>query len=242
MAKYSDGVTAEVGDIVKCVVPKSPIDGHWDLEGDCTYKVVRTSQSHIHVAGKVLYSNRFELIKRTGVNGVYASGEVPEAGDEVECLESHGIHNEGWQYVVHGFNIYGNVCTKDTDHGTAPKRFKLISRKEQPAVKHEQSPPLVVWPEEKKSVKFRNLESDELFVFDDGRTDQCVKQRKGAGFVVRFQQGNHFIDTGIVHLVADEFAPVRRLKMTVAPQFTVIVEQQKSELARLERIITKDTP
>lgn len=191
MATYADLNRAEVGDIVKCIRPEVP--GYHDLSGEATYKVNDVKCGHVTLAGfgpNTYCLQRFTLIKRTGaapapepelpkVNGVYASGEVPMVGDVVKALEPHGYVKAGNQYTVKGFNQSGNVVVDFSfGHGTGPLRFKLISRKEQPAVKHKQSPePLVKWPEE--SEELGSLKWGTLFVLVNEPHVPCVARSHG---------------------------------------------------------------
>ena len=165
MAKYSDSITeAEVGDIVKCVEPESPIDAKCDLSADCTYKVEQVAKEHVHVSGKVLYSYRFQLIKRTG------AAPSPEP--------------------------------------------------EQPAVTPEQSPPLVVWPEETPTI-YKDLNPGERFVF--ASSPQVVRMIIDGGNYVITDKSNdpYYNQIGYVSFAEADY-PVRRVKYVTAPQFTVI--------------------
>lgn len=103
-------------------------------------------------------------------------------------------------------------------------RFELISRApspepEQPAVTPEQSPPLVVWPEEKNPLAFENLEVNELFVFADAN-DSFVRQKIGDTTFVTFAFEPTNSPNGYHSTLPDR--AVRRLKMIQRPQFTVI--------------------
>lgn len=166
MAKYASGENAEIGDVVRCTIRGC------NCGDDDVVEAISGSNVLRHGTKDFFEAQTFELVSRAPspepeqakVNGVYASGEVPEVGDLVECIEEHGHHTVNSRFTVESFNCVGNIVSIGSGHGTAPRRFKLIHRKEQPAAKHEQSPPLVVWPEEPKVFDFLHVPKKSLFV------------------------------------------------------------------------------
>lgn len=134
MPKYADGITeAKIGDVVRCVYASGST-----LYCDEVYTITHLDGDLLKVTGQDIrdsfMAHRFELIRRQEetMNGKYASGEEPQVGDIVECIDSHGYHVKGEKYLAWRFNEMGNLVSLNSDHGTAPCRFKLIRRKEQP--------------------------------------------------------------------------------------------------------------
>lgn len=229
MAKYSDGVTeAMVGDVIEFLEPY--------VSRSLQDEVVHISDTGaVFVkdrANKGFSSSRMILVSRAPspepeqpkVNGVYASGEKPAVGDTVECVDGYdgsAVLRSGVRYEVDGVYCSTSVHLAGfkKENNFFSHRFKLISRKEQPKVNHEQSPPLVVWPEENKKLAFENLEINELFVFADSN-DSFVRQKIGdTSFVtIAFDPTN---SPNGYHSVLPDRA-VRRLMMVQRPQFTVI--------------------
>lgn len=85
-----------------------------------------------------------------------------------------------------------------------------------------QENPLVVWPEEQKQLTWLELEVGETFIFDiEPRQSQLICVRVHAGWRPwMYQNGKAYISPN--SLVSQEQNPVRRLKLTTPPQFTVI--------------------
>lgn len=154
-----------------------------------------------------------------------------EIGDIVKCVAQIGSMFKpllsDCSYKV--AQLYGDSVYLEypNEHGFLCSRFELIKRTgaapspepEQPKVNNEQSPKLVVWPEEKKQLAFENLEINELFVFADSN-DSFVRQKIGdTSFVtIAFDPTNS--PNGYHSTLSDR--AVRRLLMVQRPQFTVI--------------------
>lgn len=67
------------------------------------------------------------------IAAVYASGEVPEVGDVVECVDN-SCGEEGTQLVVQGFSEWDYLLVGLPSDGWYASRFKLIRRKQEPAM------------------------------------------------------------------------------------------------------------
>lgn len=161
----------------------------------------------------------------------YANGCDVRVGDIVQCLspdDCKGLladHN----YTVSGVVVYSTsqfvqLSEKCSSLEYPIKWFRLIRRApapepEQPAVNNEQSPPLVVWPEEKESLAFENLSLHELFVFADSH-DSFVRQKIGDTSFVTIAFDPISSPNGYHSTLSDR--AVRRLLMVQRPQFTVI--------------------
>lgn len=148
------------------------------------------------------------------------------AGDVVECI------HDGFDLIKLGQTF----TVKETDGAIAviaPGKyttgmFRLIRRApspepEQPAVNNEQSPPLVVWPKEKRNeLRWEQLEPGEYFVFDLDNYRDRIYFRCENGFlegldpIGRRAPRIEDVQSGSL------FYPVRRVRMTALPQFTVI--------------------
>lgn len=222
MAKYKSGECAMVGDVVECISKNFAF-----IKFGEAFTVNEVYGDFVRIAVGNYTAEVFKLIRRAQspepeqpkVNGVYASGEVPELGDEFEAIESYGaFYKIGDRFRIREFSQFGYIHADGLDGGFAAKRFKLISRKEQPAVKPEQSPPLVVWPQEK--LTFHDLAMCELFVLSGGEPDRYVRQKVSEDSYVTLALRQLKPEPCIYDALPGQF--VRRLKMTVAPQFQVI--------------------
>lgn len=120
--------------------------------------------------------------------------------------------------AISGSNVRRSGCIQFFESTS----FELVSRapspeQEQPAVNHEQSPPLVAWPDA-GPLTFEKLSIKELFVTAEAPQTVRVKISDTEACVIA--GGTHGI--GHVFRPFDVHRIVFRVKQAVAPQFTVI--------------------
>lgn len=149
-----------------------------------------------------------------------------EVGDIVKCIQE-GLHfiGVGCRDVVDSIQPPYIRCKSVKTVLYPPGFFELVSRApspepEQPAVNNEQSPPLVVWPEETPTI-YKDLNPGERFVF--ASSPQVVRMIIDGGNYVITDKSNdpYYNQIGYVSFAEADY-PVRRVKYVTAPQFTVI--------------------
>ncbi len=179
MPTYSCGREAQCGDVVR----RTSV-ARWDerFSPDGTYAVLSvTKNGYITIRGSAdsWDARYFELIRRQGetMNGKYASGEEPQVGDEVQCVDGSGLHQcvTGGRYMVERVGFFaGRIRLAQCHPGYEypPHYFKLIQRQEQP-MPDPKPEPLVKWPE--SDLWLEDLQQNELFVLVSHPEIPCVK-------------------------------------------------------------------
>jgi len=154
----------------------------------------------------------------------YKSGEEAQVGDIVKCIapvyEPYHRLCDDRTYKVTGTSHKVVRLEEHGDNTYGEERFILVKRTgaepPQPQEQPMQEQPLVVWPEEEKQLTYKDVGHGELFVFID--TPQVVLRKVTYGSHVIFGDVFHSYHNASYHLDR----PVRRLKLTTPPQFTVI--------------------
>lgn len=149
------------------------------------------------------------------MSATYYSGQTPEIGDTVRLVP----HADHCLFRVTG--IKGRLLRLEwSERAYTTDAFTLVRRQETPMSEPIQEP-LVIWPEEREPLTWPDLESGELFVFDaDPRESQCICLCRLVGWSPWMHaSGVAMIPSATV--LTRERDPVRRVKMTRAPQFTV---------------------
>lgn len=152
-------------------------------------------------------------------------GDIVKCVKDSECRPRYDLRRD-CTFIVEGVNPCANGLHITVDGvNYLADRFELIKRTgaapspepEQPAVNHEQSPPLVAWPDA-GPLTFEKLSIKELFVTAEAPQTVRVKISDTEACVIA--GGTHGI--GHVFCPWDVHRIVFRVKQAVAPQFTVI--------------------